>query len=78
MMLTQHLSSFTVQTPARGLVEITREVRALLAESGIRQGLLTLFDGGQLALGTWQGIYLWEHRSRGHARELVVHVLDEK
>jgi secondary thiamine-phosphate synthase enzyme len=25
-----------------------------------------------LALGTWQGIYLWEHRRRGHARSLVI------
>lgn len=30
--------------------------------------------GGRLALGTWQGIYLWEHRRRGHRRRLVVHV----
>ncbi len=29
---------------------------------------------GQLVLGTWQGIYLWEHRQRAHVRELVVHV----
>jgi secondary thiamine-phosphate synthase enzyme len=29
---------------------------------------------GKLALGTWQGIYLWEHRHRGSRRELVVHV----
>jgi secondary thiamine-phosphate synthase enzyme len=29
---------------------------------------------GKLALGTWQGIYLWEHRRRGSRRELVVHV----
>lgn len=29
---------------------------------------------GRLALGTWQGIYLWEHRARGAAREVVVHV----
>ncbi len=29
---------------------------------------------GRLALGTWQGMYLWEHRHRGRARELVVHV----
>ena len=28
----------------------------------------------KLALGTWQGIYLWEHRRRGSRRELVVHV----
>jgi len=29
---------------------------------------------GRLALGTWQGIYLWEHRRRAHTRSLVVHV----
>ena len=29
---------------------------------------------GKLSLGTWQGIYLWEHRRRGSRRELVVHV----
>ncbi len=30
--------------------------------------------GPRLALGTWQGIYLWEHRDRAHSREVVVHV----
>jgi secondary thiamine-phosphate synthase enzyme len=29
---------------------------------------------GCLALGTWQGIYLWEHRRRGGERELVLHI----
>jgi secondary thiamine-phosphate synthase enzyme len=29
---------------------------------------------GRLVLGTWQGIYLWEHRRRGSVREVVVHV----
>lgn len=29
---------------------------------------------GKLALGTWQGVYLWEHRHRGSRRELVMHV----
>lgn len=29
---------------------------------------------GRLALGTWQGIYLWEHRSRGYRRDVVVHI----
>lgn len=29
---------------------------------------------GRLTLGTWQGIYLWEHRTRPHAREIVVHI----
>jgi secondary thiamine-phosphate synthase enzyme len=30
--------------------------------------------GGKLALGTWQGIYLWEHRHRGSLREVVLHI----
>ena len=30
--------------------------------------------GGRLALGTWQGIYVWEHRRRGSLRRCVVHV----
>jgi secondary thiamine-phosphate synthase enzyme len=29
---------------------------------------------GRLALGTWQALYVWEHRARPHRRELVVHV----
>ncbi|NJR37942.1 MAG: YjbQ family protein [Leptolyngbyaceae cyanobacterium CSU_1_4] len=32
---------------------------------------------GKLVLGTWQGIYLWEHRQRNHGRELVVHVMGD-
>ncbi|NJM45509.1 MAG: YjbQ family protein [Alkalinema sp. RU_4_3] len=32
---------------------------------------------GHLTLGTWQGIYLWEHRDMGHSRELVVHIMGE-
>ena len=30
---------------------------------------------GRLTLGTWQGIYLWEHRQHSHTRELVVHLI---
>ena len=33
--------------------------------------------GGRLALGTWQGIYLFEHRRRPHRRSLVLHLLGE-
>ena len=29
--------------------------------------------GGRLALGTWQGIYLFEHRTRPHSRQIVLH-----
>ena len=31
---------------------------------------------GRLGLGTWQGIYLWEHRRRGSDRRVLVHVSD--
>jgi secondary thiamine-phosphate synthase enzyme len=34
-------------------------------------------DEGRLCLGTWQGIYLWEHRTRPHTRTVVIHVLGE-
>ena len=30
--------------------------------------------GGRLALGTWQGVYVWEHRRLGSKRRCVVHV----
>ncbi len=140
-MLRQHISSLTIKTTGRELVEITRQVRASVAITGIQQGLATLFvrhtsaslliqenadpdvrddlerfftrlvrDGdplfvhsaegaddmpahvrsaltatqlsvpivdGSLALGSWQGIYLWEHRLRGHEREVVLHLLGE-
>ncbi|MGO8836409.1 MAG: secondary thiamine-phosphate synthase enzyme YjbQ [Limisphaerales bacterium] len=33
--------------------------------------------GGRPALGTWQGIYLWEHRRSGHARRVVLHFVGE-
>ena len=32
---------------------------------------------GRLGLGTWQGIYVWEHRRRGSERRLLVHVLKD-
>jgi secondary thiamine-phosphate synthase enzyme len=32
---------------------------------------------GELALGTWQGLYVWEHRRGSHRREVVVHVAGE-
>jgi secondary thiamine-phosphate synthase enzyme len=48
----------------------------------IRTALTTVnlsipFGDGRLALGTWQGIYLWEHRHDRHQRTVVVHLLGE-
>ena len=34
-------------------------------------------DGGRLLLGTWQGIFLWEHRTEPHTRRIVVTVQGE-
>lgn len=32
---------------------------------------------GRLVLGTWQGIYIWEHRDHPHERELFIHITGE-
>ena len=130
-----------IQTPGRGLVEITRDVASFADRSGVAAGLLTLFcrhtsaslmiqenaaravradleaffeqialedparyahnDEGpddmpahiraavtavslsipiverRLALGTWQGVYLFEHRRAPHRREVALHLLGE-
>ena len=34
-------------------------------------------SGSMLALGTWQGIYLYEHRRRGRRREVVLHLIGD-
>jgi secondary thiamine-phosphate synthase enzyme len=34
-------------------------------------------SGGRPVLGTWQGLYLFEHRRRPHRRELVFHIIGE-
>lgn len=33
--------------------------------------------GGKMALGTWQGIFLWEHRLHGHSRRVALHFIGE-
>jgi secondary thiamine-phosphate synthase enzyme len=32
---------------------------------------------GQMALGTWQGIYLWEHRKHAHSRRVTLHFIGD-
>ena len=132
------VQAFTVHTPGQGLHEITDRVARLVQDSGVGEGLCTVFIrhtsasltiqenadpsakadleawlnrlvpendrlythtfegpddmpshikailtnvslsipvmGSRLTLGTWQGIYLWEHRRSPHTREIVVHV----
>jgi len=50
--------------------DIPSHIKAALTATSL--GIPVL--GGRLALGTWQGIYLWEHRHRGSVREVLVHV----
>ena len=46
--------------------------------AALTQVQLTIpLSGGQLALGTWQGIYLFEHRRRPHSRSLALHLIGE-
>jgi secondary thiamine-phosphate synthase enzyme len=47
-------------------------------KSAVTQVSLSVpITGGKLALGTWQGIFLFEHRSSEHRREVVMHVMGE-
>ncbi len=137
----QRQERLEIRTPGRGLHEVTDEVAAVVARSGVATGLCVVFcphtsaslvltenadpsaradllawlariapdgdpryahdaegdddmaahlrsavtrssetipvAGGRLGLGTWQGIFLAEHRTAPHRRRLVVHVLGE-
>ncbi len=46
--------------------------------AALTQVQLTIpITGGRLSLGTWQGIYLFEHRRRPHSRTLALHLMGE-
>ena len=128
----------SIRVPGQGLHEVTTEVAGAVRESGLREGLCTIFlqhtsasltiqenadpsarrdleawlnrlvperdslythtqEGpddmpshikaaltavslsvpvvdGELGLGTWQGIYVWEHRRRSGPRQILVHI----
>lgn len=128
----------SIRVPGQGLHEVTSEVAGAVRESGVREGLCTIFlqhtsasltiqenadpsarrdleawlnrlvperdalythtqEGpddmpshikaaltavslsvpivdGELGLGTWQGIYVWEHRRRSGPRQILVHI----
>jgi secondary thiamine-phosphate synthase enzyme len=53
---------------AEGPDDMPGHVKAMLTATSLQVPVL----GGQLALGTWQAIYLIEHRSRPHRREVVL------
>ena len=51
-----------------GADDMPAHIRSILTQSDLN---LPVRDG-RCALGTWQGIYLWEHRHRGHRRSIIV------
>jgi secondary thiamine-phosphate synthase enzyme len=136
-----HHSAIRIRTRGKGTLEITGEVRSAIEESGIRDGIVTVFvrhtsaslvimenadpsarrdlevffeklvpentpwfihtlegpddmpshirmaltrtsetvpvQNGRMTLGTWQGIFLFEHRSAPHQREISITVMGE-
>jgi secondary thiamine-phosphate synthase enzyme len=47
-------------------------------KSALTQTALSIpISDGRMMLGTWQGIYLFEHRARPHTREVIVHVVGD-
>ena len=51
--------------------DATSHIRAMLTDSS----LTIPVDDGNLSLGTWQGIYVFEHRARPHRRKVLMRVL---
>ena len=55
---------------AEGPDDMPSHIKAALTATSVGIPILS----GRLVLGTWQGIYLWEHRTAPKTREIVVHV----
>ena len=55
---------------AEGPDDMPSHIRTMLTQSSIVVPVV----GGTLQLGTWQGIYLWEHRTSPHERRIVITV----
>jgi secondary thiamine-phosphate synthase enzyme len=53
-----------------GADDMPSHIKAMLSATTLSIPIMK----GRLALGTWQGIYLWEHRHSGGRRRLIVHL----
>ena len=58
---------------AEGDDDMPAHVRTVLTQTSIG---IPIADG-QLVLGTWQGLFLWEHRTAPHTRRLTISVIGE-
>jgi secondary thiamine-phosphate synthase enzyme len=57
---------------AEGPDDMPAHVRSIITQNGLSIPV----SNGRSALGTWQGIYLWEHRTTGHHRNITVTISD--
>ena len=55
---------------AEGPDDMPSHIKAILTSTSLGIPVTS----GEIVLGTWQGIYVWEHRSAPHERSVVVHV----
>jgi secondary thiamine-phosphate synthase enzyme len=53
--------------------DMPAHIRAALTQTSLTIPVV----GGRPALGTWQGVYLWEHRTSGHQREVLLHLIGD-
>lgn len=53
--------------------DMSAHIRSALTQTSVGIPLVA----GELVLGTWQGVFLWEHRTRAHRREVVLHLIGE-
>ncbi len=58
---------------SEGPDDMPAHIKAALTQSHLSLPV----EGGRLLLGTWQGIYLWEHRNRPRDREIALHLLGQ-
>ncbi len=59
---------------SEGPDDMPAHIRAILS----KMDLTIPVTNGRSALGTWQGIYLWEHRTRTHSRKVTVTVVGDQ
>jgi len=53
--------------------DMSAHVRTVLTDSSLK----IPFKNGQLLLGTWHGVFLWEHRTQAHNRHIVISLYGE-
>ncbi len=75
--LEAYLETVAPEDPGRyvhgleGPDDMPAHIRAMLTNASLSIPVVE----GTMALGTWQGIYLFEHRRRPHRREIVLHLI---